>query len=273
MQSGQDIVQEKQLRNQENLRLLRELDELQRRITQYEEQQAQQAQQVKDIQQGHRLEVERYESYLRDLMDELNQKQKALQESDERYKKFTLAFDEAVTEEAERLVEEASQALVHAPEHLPPILQNISKTLELQSKQTEDLHFTEAMLLARQVQHKKELLEQELAREYESIEQARQQISIQQESLREQAQLRQQYIESSLRARFTAVVTLVTGGMLVLFALLELVVYEYFYVPLQVALFLPIIFLVFLAFILGRVTSRPGKPVQATKPAPQQKQK
>src|SRR5204863_95104 len=83
------------------------------------------------------------------------------------------------------------------------ILHDVMKTLEFQVKQTEDQHVAEIMVLMRQVQRKNEQLEHQLAQEREKIAQERQKIIVQQNSVREQGELRKKTIESRLRASFT----------------------------------------------------------------------
>jgi septal ring factor EnvC (AmiA/AmiB activator) len=263
-----------QLRD-ENRRLRREVEELQRRIIQHRHAEQRLEQDIDAVRYGHQLEIEQYQTNLREMMDELNQKQEALQEMEQRYQNLYHTFHESVESEAGKLVSEAAQTLILSPEHTPPILHDVMKTLEFQVKQTEDQHVAQLMALMRQAQRKTAQLELELENEREHIAEERQRLLVQQNSISEQAKLRQKYIESSLRARFTGIVTLIAGSVLVIFALLELAMVEYFKAPLYLALFSPIIFLVILAFVLARTSSNPGQPQKkpAAKPKPAEQTK
>lgn len=243
-----------QLRD-ENRRLRRELEELQRRVVQHREAEAQLEKEIETVHVGHQLEIEQYQSHLREMMDELNQKQQALLDMERRYQELYHSFHESVEEEAGKLVSEAAQTLVLSPEHTPAILHDVMKTLEFQVKQTEDQHVAEIMALMRQAQRKNVLLEQELAQERERMAQERQKIIVQQNSVREQGELRMKTIEAGLRARFTAVVTLLTTALLFLLAMLQLVIFTYFKVSVYLALFGPIIICMLLALLFGRIGS------------------
>lgn len=258
----------------ENRRLRREVEELQHRIIQHRHSEQRLEQDIDAIRYEHQLEIEQYQANVREMMEELNHKQEALQEMEQRYQNLYHTFHESVENEAGKLVSEAAQTLILSPEHTPPILHDVMKTLEFQVKQTEDHHLAQLMTLIRQAQRKNAQLELELANEREHIAEERQRLLVQQNSISEQGKMRQKYIESSLRARFTGIVTLISSTVLVLFTLLELALADYFKVPLFWALLSPIIFLFILAFVLARVSSNPGqppkkaqKPVEQAKPA------
>jgi len=160
----------------ENRRLHHEIEELQSRIAQYSEAEAQFDQEVETIHHAHQLEIEQYQSHLREMMDELNQKQQIFLEMEQRYHELYHSFQDAVEEEAGKLVTEAAQTMVLSPEHTPPILHDVVKTLEFQVKQTEDQHVAELMALMRQAQRKNDMLEQALAQERENLFNERQKV-------------------------------------------------------------------------------------------------
>lgn len=253
-----------QLRD-ENRRLRREVEELQRRVVQHRHSEQRLEQDIDALRYEHQLEIEQYQTNLREMMDELNHKQETLQEMEQRYQNLYHTFHESVENEAGKLVSEAAQTLILSPEHTPPLLHDVMKTLEFQVKQTEDQHVAQLMALMRQAQRKTAQLELELANERERMAEERQRLLVQQNSISQQGKLRQKYIESSLRARFTGVVTLISSTILVLFVLIELALVNYFKVPLFGALISPIIFLFILAFVLARVSSNPGQPAQKPK--------
>ncbi len=186
-----------QLRD-ENRRLRREIEELQRRVVQHRRGESRLEQEIEMTRQGHQLEVEQYQTNLREMMYELNQKQESLQEMEQRYQELYHSFHDSVEAEAGKMVAEAAQTLVLSPEHTPPILHEVMKTLEFQVKQTEDQHVAQIMALMRQVQRKNEQLELELSQERENIALERQRLLVQQHSISEQGKLRQKYIEFEL---------------------------------------------------------------------------
>ena len=121
-----------QLRD-ENRRLYHEIEALQTRIAQYSEVEAQFEQDIENIHHAHQLEIEQYQSHLREMMDELNQKQQAYQEMEQRYQDLYHSFQDAVEEEAGKLVSEAAQTMVLSPEHTPPLLHDVVKRWSFRS--------------------------------------------------------------------------------------------------------------------------------------------
>ena len=243
-----------QLRD-ENRRLHHEIEELQSRIAQYSEAEAQFEQEVETIHHAHQLEIEQYQSHLREMMDELNQKQQALQEMEQRYQELYHSFQDAVEEEAGKLVTEAAQTMVLSPEHTPPILHDVVKTLEFQVKQTEDQHVAELMALMRQAQRKNELLEQELAQERENLFNERQKVFDEQKRMQEQSVLRHKMIDSYLRTRFAMVVASLTTALLLAYALIELALDKAMKLNFYWSIFLPLILCAVAAFFITRMTT------------------
>ena len=249
----------------ENRRLHFEVEELQSRVGQYMEAEAQFEQEIDTIHNAHQMEIEQYQSHLREMMDELNQKQQASQEIERRYQELYHSFQDAVEEEAGKLVTEAAQTMVLSPEHTPPILHDVVKTLEFQVKQTEDQHVAELMALMRQAQRKNDMLEQELARERENLVNERQKVYDELNRLRGQDRLRKEMIASDLRTRFAGTVTWLTSAFLLVYAISVLGLYTAFKLPIYWSVFLPIAVCAVLAFIIARVAShssyfRPSNP-------------
>jgi hypothetical protein len=244
-----------QLRD-ENRRLYHEVEELQRRIAQFTEVEAQFEQEVDVIHNAHQLEIEQYQSHLREMMDELNQKQQVAQEMEQRYQELYHSFQDAVEEEAGKLVTEAAQTMVLSPEYTPPILHDVVKTLEFQVKQTEDQHVAELMALMRQAQRKNEMLEQALAQERENLANEQQKVYTEQIRMREQGELRKKMIESHLRTRFAMLVTSLTSAFILVFAILELTLYTDLKLPVYLSIFLSIVVCAVLAFFVTRISSQ-----------------
>ena len=249
----------------ENRRLHFEVEELQSRVAQYMEAEAQFEQEIDTVHNAHQMEIEQYQSHLREMMDELNQKQQALQEMEQRYQELYHSFQDAVEEEAGKMVTEAAQTMVLSPEHTPPILHDVVKTLEFQVKQTEDQHVAELLALMRQAQSKNVMLEQELARERENLVNERQKVYDELNRLRGQDRLRKEMIASDLRTRFAGTVTWLTSAFLLVYAISVLGLYTAFKLPIYWSVFLPIAVCAVLAFIIARFAShtsyfRPPNP-------------
>ena len=254
---------------EENRRLQHEIEVLQSRIAQYSAAEAQFEQEVETIHQAHQLEIDEYQSHLREMMDELNQKQQAYQEMEQRYQELYHSFQDAVEEEAGKLVTEAAQTMVLSPEHTPPILHDVIKTLEFQVKQTEDQHVAELMALMRQVQRKNELLERELAQERENLFNEKQKVFEEQQRIREQGELRKKMIESYLRTSFAMKVASLTTAMLLIYAITALWLDKTMKFNIYWSLSLPLIICAVLAFIITRMSthSRYFRPPAAQKKA------
>lgn len=243
-----------QLRD-ENRRLQHEIEALQSRIAQYSAAEAQFEQEVETIHHAHQLEIEQYQSHLREMMDELNQKQQAYQEMEQRYQELYHSFQDAVEEEASKLVAEAAQTMVLSPEHTPPLLHDVIQTLEFQVKQTEDQHVAELMALMRQVQRKNELLERQLDQERENLFNEKQKVFEEQKRLSTQAELRKKTIESYLRTRFAMKVASLTTAFLLLYAISVLGLERTTRFGIYWSVFLPLIICAVLAFFITRITT------------------
>src|SRR5205085_9775163 len=129
---------------------------------------------------GHQQEIEQYQSHLREMMEERKELQESYQALQRRYQElyhdYQDTFHEAVEEEASKMVTDAARTLVLSPEHVPPLLHDVKKTVEFQIKQEEDQHIAEALYMMRQAQIKAEQLEQELAHERAQMDIERQNI-------------------------------------------------------------------------------------------------
>ena len=236
---------------EENKRLRWELDQRHHLIYQYRQTQAQLEQEIDAIHRDHQKVIEQYEIHLREAIDECNQLHTANQELERRYQELDHSFHDTVTEEASKMVEEAAHTLALSPEHTPPLLRDVAKTLEFQVKQTEDLHVAELLSLMRQAQRKAELLEWELANEREKIAAERQNLLVQQAKISEQAKYRFNTMQQHLRARWTLVLALMAAALLVLVPIIQLVFVSW-KVPLYIAIFAPVLICIGAAFLFAR---------------------
>jgi DNA repair exonuclease SbcCD ATPase subunit len=251
MPNGKTSARQVAQLREENKRLRWELDEHRHLIYRYRQRQAQLEQELDAIHRDNQKVIEQYEIQLREAIDECNQLYEANQELERRYQKLDYTFHETVTEEASKMVEEAAHTLVLSPEYTPPLLRDVAKTLEFQVKQTEDLHVAELLSLMRQAQHKAELLEQELANEREKIAAERQNLLVQQAKISEQAKYRYDTMQQHLRARWTLVLTLMAAALLVLVPIFQLVFVSW-KVPLDIAIFAPVLICIGAAFLFAR---------------------
>jgi hypothetical protein len=241
--------QRAQLR-EENKRFRWEIDEQQHLIYQYRQTQAQLEREIDNIHQNKQNEIEQYEIHLREAIEECNQLQETNQELKRRYEELDHSFHETVTEEANKMVEEAANTIVLTPHYTPPILRDVAKTVELHMKQTEDQHVAELLALMRQAQYKAELLEQELANEREKIADERQNLLAQQAKISEQAQYRYATIQQHLQARWTLIMTLLAAFLLVLVPIFQLVFIS-MKVQLYIAIFAPVVLCIGVAFLIA----------------------
>jgi hypothetical protein len=239
---------------EENKRLRWELDEQHHLIYQYRQTQAQLEREIDNLHRIKQNEIEQYEMNLREAIEERNQLYEANQELKRSYRELDYSFHETVTEEANKIVAEAANTIVLTPEHTPPLLRDVAKTVELHVKQTEDQHVAELLSLMRQAQYKADLLEQELSNEREKIAAERQYLLVQQARISERAQYRYKAIQQHLQARWTLGMTLMAAVLLVLVPIFQLV-FVSMKVPLDIAIFAPVIICIGVAFLIARAYS------------------
>src|SRR5258708_5300272 len=242
---------------EENKRLRWDLDDLEGLLREYNNARAQLEREIAAMRSGHQLEIEQYQDQLRDMMEERNQMQELQADLERRYQELYHSFLDKVEEEATTMVSEAARTLVLSPDHTPPLLHDVVKTLEFQVKQTEDQHVAEILILMRQAQHKAQLLEQETANEQAAIYVELQNLIKLQNSVREQAKMRYKFLDDHLRSRWVTGLTFLTTIALLVLPILQLT-FRALGLPLYVWLFLPVALCIVLAYYLARtrVSSR-----------------
>ena len=264
---------------EENTRLYRELEDLQEQLDAYSSGMDLLDNEIETIHHAHQQEIEQYQQHLRDMMNEHNQMQEANQQWERRYQELYRSFQDAVEEEANKMVQEAAQTLVLSPEHTPALLSDVVKTLEAQLKQTEDQRTAELLAVMRQTLYKSELLEQEVTRERNELAIECENLRLLRESVSQQAQQRYQTERAGLRARWTAGLTLISILLFSLMVALELLFYS-FHTELAITLFVPLAICMVLSYVFahlhtsGRIhvqlKAHPQKPTARTaRPAPQ----
>ena len=236
---------------EENKRLRWDLEDMGGLLREYKNAQTQLEREIAAMRSNHQLEIEQHQDQLRDMMEERNQMQEIHSGLERRYQELYHSFHEKVEEEASTLVSEAARTLVLSPDHTPPLLHDVVKTLEFQVKQTEDQHVAEILRLMRQAQHKAQLLEQEIANERANIDTERQNLIKLQNSVREQALVRYKVINDQLRSRWLTSLTFLTTIALLALTMLQFTL-NAFGLPLPILLFLPVAICSVLAYLLAR---------------------
>jgi hypothetical protein len=236
---------------EENKRFRWKIDEQQHLIYQYRQTQALLERELDNLHRSKQNEIEQYEIHLREAIEERNQLEATNQELKRSYQELEHSFHESVSEEAKKMVSEAANTIILTPEHTPPLLHDVAKTVELHMKQTEDQHVAELLSLIRQAQYKADLLEQELVNERLKIVHERQNLLDQQARISEQAQYRYTTMQNHLQAHWTLVLTLMAAFLLILVPIFQLV-FVAMKVPLDIAIFVPVIICIGIAFLIAR---------------------
>jgi len=253
---------------EENGRLRRDVEELQEHLATYQSNLDMLDNEIETLHRDHHQELEQYQQHLREMMDERNQMQEANQHWEQRYQELYHSFQDAVEEEASKMVNEAAQTMILAPEHPPALLGDVVKTLESQMKQTEDQRIAELLALTRQVQYKSALLEQEAARERQGLAEERESLRLLRESISQQAQQRYQIERGRLQTRWTTGLMFTTILMLCVQVTLE-TIFGSFQLPSMLVIFGSLAICMLLSYIFayfytsGRINIHKGKTNQA----------
>lgn len=237
---------------EENQRLHRELEEQQEQLATYQSSMDLLDSEIETIHRDHRQEIEQYQQHLREMMDERNQMQEVNQQWEQRYQDLYHSFQDAVEEEANKMVKEAAQTLVLSPEHTPALLGDVVKTLEAQMRQTEDQRTAELLALMRQAQYKSELFEQEIVSERNELAHERENLRLLRESITQQAQQRYQIERTRLNARWTTGLMFTSIFMLCLLVTLE-IVFESFQLAPVIDIFVPLGICMVLTYVIAHL--------------------
>lgn len=227
--------------------------EMQRLIDEYNALQATYDNEIAVIHKGYQQEIEQYQSHLREMMEERNRVQETSLQQEQRYQVLYHTFQDAVEEEARKMVMEATQTIELSPEKVPAFLQDAVKTMELHARELEDKHLLEALYLKGEVQR----LAEELTQEQKQLEEEKQKLLIMQCTAREQAALRQKTLQARLYAhwKFKSVVTSV--GLLITLMVVQFLFLNLLRVPFVNAVSFSIIAPVALCSILAFLLARP----------------
>jgi hypothetical protein len=240
---------------EENRHLRFELEErrteIQKLIAAYTSLQAQFDQEATSIHGSYQQELAQYQGHLQALLDERNHLQETYSDLERRYMDLYHTFQDAVEEEAHKMVNEAAQTIEFSPNSAPLVFQDVMKTLELQVRQEEDKHLVEALYLKREVQRMAALLDQER----QEIEEERHKLLVMQSTAREQAELRQKTLQARLRSRWKVRSITSTIGMVILLVILQFLFLNLAHIKIaaeiSLLLLLPIIICALLAFVFS----------------------
>jgi hypothetical protein len=224
--------------------------EMQKVLSEYAQLHSEFDQEIAVVHQGHQQDLAYYQTQLQELMDERNQLNETQQTLEERYQALQESFQGTVQEEAHKLMQEATEAAMRSPETVPPLVQDVVKTVELHVRQEEEKHLIEALYLKREVKRMAEFLEQER----QQLQKEQQQLLSFQLSVREQANTRHKLIEERLHTRQRVFSILTSLALLTLFVVLEFVCLALFQTPfvgsVALSIMLPIVACILLRIVL-----------------------
>lgn len=205
---------------EENMRLRWELSNLQDQFDK----------ELGTIHNSYQQQIVEYQNQLRDLMEDHNRAQAARVELEQRYQELYHNFQNAVEEEAQKMITEAVQTVEITPEHTPFLLRDARKTIELHARQVEDKHVAQALQLMREAQRKAQQLEQELDQERQQMLAERQSVLNFQNRVREQEKLRFDAQRTRLHAQWIGTVIMTAIIAVICFFVLQACVF-YFVEP------------------------------------------
>src|SRR5579883_2339776 len=207
------------------------------------------------LQASYDKEIEQYQNHLREMMEERNKAQETYLQMEQRYQILYHTFQDAVEEEARKMVVEATQTVELSPESVPTFLQDAVKTLEIRAREVEDKHLLEALYLKGEVQR----MAEQLTAERKLLDEERQKLFTMQHTAREQAELHQKMLQSRLYTRWKFKSATTSVGLLVTLIVLQFLTLSLFHIPfvtaVALAIFAPVVLCSLLAFVLARPLS------------------
>jgi len=203
-------------------------------------------QEIAAVHEGHQQDLAYYQTQLQELMNERNQlgeKQQALEDRNQ-------ALQDTLQEEAQKLMQEATEAAMRSPETVPPLFQEVVKTVELQVRQEQEKHLIKTLYLKREVQRIAHILEQER----QQIQKEQQKLFSLQFNAHEQANMRQKLLEERLHTQQRVFSVLTSFALLALFIVLEFVCLAIFQTPfvgvVSLSILIPVVACVLLRLVL-----------------------
>lgn len=205
---------------------------------------------IEAIHNSHVQETEQHQTHMHELMEERNRLQEAHLQLERRYQELYHSFQAAVEEEAQNMVNRATQTLDLHPDERPVAKSDIMKTVELHIKEVEERHTAEAVYLMQQAQRKALQVQHELARERAKITAERDNLQAQQKAIREQAKANELALEKRLRHQWTLALASMATLLLLILPLLQVIFFSLVHVQLTVAMWFALIGPVVLCVLL-----------------------
>lgn len=205
---------------------------------------------IEAIHSSYKQETEQHQSHMRELMEERNRQQEAHLQLERRYQELYHSFQVAVEEEAQNMVNRATQTLDLHPDERPDTRNDIMKTVELHIKEVEERHTAEAVYLMQQAQRKALQVEHELKREQLKIMAEREHLQTQQKVIHEQAKAHELALEKRLRNQWTVALASMATLLLLILPLLQVIFFSLVHVQLSIAMWFALIGPVVLCVLL-----------------------
>ncbi|GCF07361.1 hypothetical protein [Dictyobacter arantiisoli] len=203
------------------------------------------------IHRGHQQEIAHYQAHLLELMEERNHLQEEYVSLEQRYQAFSQSFTARVDMEVQRQLCELATITDLSSTEIPAPLQIFVKAVEVKAKAEGDRFLAEALRLKREVGRMAEIL----GHERQQLDEERQRLMKFQQSVSDQAALRQKVLETRSRSRWQTITVLTSVGLLALLVILQFACLGLFHAslaaPVTLAILAPIVFCVLIALILA----------------------
>ena len=229
---------------------------------------------IEAIHNSHTQETEQHQTHLHELMEERNRLQEAHLQLERRYQELYHSFQAAVEEEAQSMVNRATQTLDLHPDERPVTKNDIMKTVELHIKEVEERHTAEAVYLMQQAQRKALQVQHELARERVKITTEQEKLQAQQKAIREQAKTNELALEKRLHHQWTLALASMATLLLLILPLLQVIFFSLVHVqlttPMWFALVGPVVLCVLLAVLFANMRATANVEAARKKKAAEQ---
>ncbi len=246
--AGRQIAQLRE----ENKRLRLELEEKRSEIQQLlDKYNSMQAEFEREAHEEHQENIESYKNQLYESIEAYNKLREIHLQLEQRYQELSQSFHDATEEEARKMVADAARTVELSLTNTSDLLQDVVKTVEFQVRQEEDKHLVETLYLKREVQR----MAEEIAQERQQIDEERRNLLIMQNTVREQALLRQKALQFRLRARWRLASAATTVCLMILLVALQFTFLYFSHIPtastISLALLDPIVICIILTIILS----------------------
>ncbi len=207
------------------------------------------------IHDGHRQDLEHYQTHLKEAIEERNSLQETCIQLEQNYQQLYHTFQEVVEEEVQKRLTEATYALQTSPDTAPPILQDALHIFEKRVRQFEEKSFVEAQFLLQEIQ----LLATRLQEERKQLDQERQNLLAMHHTVCEQVELHQKLAKARLHTRWRVASLSIAVGLVAFLVVMQFVFLYVFHATLtpsvSFALLAPILLCAVLAFTFSKPAS------------------